>query len=500
MLVWGLIVLTVPAVVAVVSWFRLLAYIQSEDFCRELGEILRERTHSESITLAERLKLDGNRVSLAKAEVLRGDSLQRAAARGISAELNRGELLDRRVHITKLVMEEADISLDFSRKSVVLPMPVQLPVEQNEAVPPPADKPAAPPAKKSSVSLQLDRLECKDSDIRMTVNDSPFSFTGGSGTAVPTKRGRGDGWQLSFENGRLHTPYDMLKDSSVRNATFISSSAGIRLTDCCLMLRPGELRVRGNYALKDGRWSTVLRANKVGVERILNNDWKKRLLGELYGELELTGSSGKLNSGQGVLSLQKGMLEALPILSELPLKGDPYRRLALEKAECRLSYPYSSPEHNIHNAWLFDGIDIRSAGGLLTVKGYIVIGADRSLGGTLTIGLPENRVRELMPATDAPLTAIFNKGKKDGCLWLNLNLSGTLDDPHEDLSVRLTTVLTSALSELRSDGTGGLPSLLNSFFPTGKKDGDDSTSPEKNDILPSAGKLLENTLTPFFKR
>ena len=66
---------------------------------------------------------------------------------------------------------------------------------------------------------------------------------------------------------------------------------------------------------------------------------------------------------------------------------------------------------------------------------------NKRLGGTLTIGLPE-QIAETLPL---PRELLANKlftasGSEEGYIWVNMNLSGTIDAPQEDLSVRTQNV------------------------------------------------------------
>lgn len=446
-LAWAFAVLGALLVLGVIAWFRILAYMQGESFRHTLESHLAEQFQAQRVGLHSSLHIDGERVNEEGLTVEKAGALRSAKAGRISMELERAALLSRRLNIRKVSVEEAELVFEQNEE----------PKEQKKGKTPKKRKkggtvsgsaalaPAAPAAdKKGFFSLQgwnMDLLECKDTELTYRRKGEDYSLQGCTVTTTPLKKG---GWQYTAENGRLHTPLAMLRGASVRTASVQQDAGGLNLSDCRIMLYPGEMRVRAHQEAASQKWSANIALNKASVALLLSEDWKKRVSGELYGKVTLTGDHGGLTAGEGTLSLQGGVLEALPFLSDLPGEGGyPYRRLELEKAECRLSFPYAAPEHNISEAWLFDNINIRSKNGLLRVHGHVVVGMDGALSGTLTIGVPTSVLSSL--PTMAMLQSLFNVPGEAGYQWLNINLSGTVDEPVEDLSVRCASLMQNAL-------------------------------------------------------
>ncbi len=221
--------------------------------------------------------------------------------------------------------------------------------------------------------------------------------------------------------------------------------------------------------------------NKADVGRLLSADWKKRLSGELYARLDLAGMGSKLQQADGTLALQQACLEALPILSEIELDGTfPYRSLRLEKATCNLSYPYSDSARNIRRAWRFNDLDLRAQDGMLRVRGHVIIDEDGALAGTLVIGLPTSVVQKALPMYSTLGARIFTATGEEGYEWLNLNLSGTLDNPQEDLTVRLKTLLTEAVPEVARQAANTAGNFFGQFF-SAKKESPSSEPQEKKE-------------------
>lgn len=439
---WAFAVLGGLSVLGIVAWYQALAYMQGESFRRSLEEQLEQQFRAQRVGLNSTLSIDGERVNEEGLFVEQAGNLRSAKAGRVSLEIDRSALLSRRLNIRKVSVEEAELL--FEQK------PLKQPEKPKKGAAAAVSSPAAPapaaPAeeKKSFFSLQgweMELLECKDTELTYRRGQDDYSLQGCTVTTVPMKKG---GWQHTAENGRLHTPFALLRGASVRTATVQQDAAGLSLTDCRIMLYPGEMRVRAHQDAATQKWSANIALNKASIAPLLQGDWKKRVSGELYGKATLTGEQGNITAGEGTISLQEGVLEALPFLSDLPSEGGyPYRHLELDKAECRLSFPYAAPEHNIAEAWLFDNINIRSKNGLLRVQGHVIVGTDGALGGTLTIGLPKNAVSAL-PMAEL-VKGLFNGRGEEGYLWVNINLSGTLDEPEEDLSVRCAALMQNAL-------------------------------------------------------
>lgn len=445
-LLWGGALSGCLVLFGVVAWYQVLAYVQSEDFRRLAENRLSEHFHARSVVLSGSLHLDGDRVSEDGIAVENLGSLRSGKAGRISMELDRMALLSRRLSIRKLSVEEAELL--FEQKEAPKEAKKQKKADAvshtgSSAVDRTASASPTPTSQGffSLLGWDMELMECKDTELTYRRKGEDYSLQGCSVTSVPLKSGC---WQHTAENGRLHTPYALLRGASVRTATIRQDSDGLSLTDCRIMLYPGEMRIRAHLDAGSQKWSANIALNKSGVAPLLRGDWKKRVSGELYGKATLTGEQSGMTGGEGSISLQDGVLEGLPFLSELPGEGGyPYRHLPLDKAECRLSFPYAAPEHHITEAWLFDNINICAKNGLLRVHGHVIVGADGALGGTLTIGLPKKTVSALPMA--GMLQGLFNAQGEEGYLWMNVNLSGTLDEPEEDLSVRCAALMKNAL-------------------------------------------------------
>lgn len=497
---WAAAVLGGLSVLGIVAWYQALAYMQGESFRRTLEAYLSTQFRAQRVGLNSTLAIDGERVNEEGLFVEHAGALRSAKAGRVSMEIDRGALLSRRLNIRKISVEEAELL--FERKTVKKAKKGQR--GSAAAVLAPAVSAASAAEKKSFFSLQgwdMELMECKDTELTYRRGGEDYSLQGCTVTTTPLKKG---GWQHTAENGRLHTPFALLRGASVRTASLQQESDGLSLTDCRIMLYPGEMRVRAHQDAVTEKWSANIALNKASIAPLLQGDWKKRVSGELYGKATLTGEQGGVTAGEGTLSLQDGVLEALPFLSDLPAEGGyPYRHLELDKAECRLSFPYAAPEHNIAEAWLFDNINISAKNGLLRVRGHVIVGTDGALGGTLTIGLPKDIVAALPMAP--MLQGLFNAQGEADYLWLNINLSGTLEAPEEDLSVRCAALMKNALPNVAGQAAATAEQMFRTLLspkkPAPKTDAgtEQKTTPAPADAVNAAAEGVQQGIQGALK-
>lgn len=494
---WSLCVVAILILIIIGGCYQLFNWIQSDGFRKEMEMVIKNHTQASSVNIPEKLRINGTLAILPSIRVNRVDALQHVSARRITAAIDREGLFNRRLHLTKLNLEEASLLVDTTKFRTKLPTIKQ---RENSFL-----------ARFTPTSFQLDSFECSDADAELLHNSKSYTLTGCNIVAEPDTK---ENWQINIENGRLHTPFTFLRECSIRSAIIYYTPTNIHLTECLVMLSPGELRLTGNYRPRNKQWDARLRGSKINLIHLLNDNWKRKLSGELFGELKFSGEDSKLSKSDGILTLKGGVLEGLPILSDLRLgNSKPYRTIELEKAECRISYPYNEPTHHIRDAWLFDQIDLRSKAGTLAMHGHLIVGTDGALNGTLTLGIPEATVKDL-PFPESITSKIFNGQGEKGYRWLNINLSGTIDEPQEDLSVRLSTIAANFAPEAAETAAKDAINVLQSIFqPVDKnsqlmqekkparhgepQDPTTNNSPhthEAADIIKGAGRLLNSFL------
>jgi hypothetical protein len=129
------------------------------------------------------------------------------------------------------------------------------------------------------------------------------------------------------------------------------------------------------------------------------------------------------SSGEGSLRVSDGRIDDLPVLEKLAelAQKKSFEHLALN--DCSLRFGWKYPKIDIKNI----AIEER---GKFRIEGEISID-QRRLRGTIRLGLN----REYLDWLPNP-EEVFSQ-KEGDYLWTNVRLSGTIDDPGQDLSPRI---------------------------------------------------------------
>jgi hypothetical protein len=187
-----------------------------------------------------------------------------------------------------------------------------------------------------------------------------------------------------------------------------------------------SIRVQGHAGLgQDRNIDAKANFNSVPLRQWLPADWKGRLTGSAFGDVHYTAKDPKLesSSGEGSLRIQNGRVDDVPFLNKLA-------ELARKKSFERLDLKQCS----LGLAWQFPQIDIKDIAieekSKFRIEGEISI-KRRLLRGTIRLGL----TREYLDWLPNP-EEVFSR-RSSGYLWTDVHLSGTIDEPRQDLSQRI---------------------------------------------------------------
>ncbi|BCU77545.1 hypothetical protein llg_22600 [Luteolibacter sp. LG18] len=180
----------------------------------------------------------------------------------------------------------------------------------------------------------------------------------------------------------------------------------------------------------DGEWSGLTKRYTLGgnvtdlaCADILSDTWVKRLNGTISSSFALEGGGPDLQA-QGRLSIQQGVLTALPFLDVLSAYADTRRFRVIQLTEAHADWKWTK------EATDFDKIVLASEG-LVRLEGSMKI-RKGAIDGQFMLGLAPGTLGTIPGAE----TVVFQPGP-NGLLWAPLHVTGTLEDPKEDLSDRL---------------------------------------------------------------
>ncbi len=172
----------------------------------------------------------------------------------------------------------------------------------------------------------------------------------------------------------------------------------------------------------------------VRAEELVPPDWEKRIMGNVNAKFKVL--SGNENTVlRGKVQLKDGVLTALPVLDTIAAYSNTrrFRRLVLSEATFKF--------------WKEgDRLDIKdiviASEGLVRVVGNITVNKE-SLDGRFRVGIVPGTLSHIPGAE----TKVFLRGDK-GLLWAPLHITGTVDNPKEDLTDRMIAAAGERMFEL----------------------------------------------------
>jgi len=188
----------------------------------------------------------------------------------------------------------------------------------------------------------------------------------------------------------------------------------------------GSVRVQGKAGLGEDKSVDVKASyDRVAIRPWLPAEWGRSLTGNASGDLHWRGKNPKLetSSGEGSLRIRNGRIEDVPLLQKLAELSQKRSFGRLDLNECSLKVAWHYPEIDITDI-------IIEEQGKFRIDGEISIKGAR-LRGSLNLGLTRGYL-DWLPNPEE----VFNR-HSNGYLWTNVHLSGTIDDPVQDLSPRI---------------------------------------------------------------
>src|SRR4029453_5926496 len=271
--------------------------------------------------------------------------------------------------------------------------------------------------------VYLKRIETPQANITWRFRNEQAGFFGTQLLITP----HGPDFEYFATGGRLKMA--LLPDLDLRRAHLLITKTLLTLYDIDLdsnSSSPESIHAQANASIGKDK-SVDLRANvdHVPIRSWLPAEWKEHLAGHAFGDLHWAGQDPKLesSSGEGSLRVSNGRIDNLPVLEKLAelSQKKSFEHLAL--SDCSLRFGWKYPRIDIENI----AIEER---GKFRIEGEMSI-EQRRLRGTIRLGL----TREYLDWLPHP-EEVFSRNQ-NGYLLTNVHLSGTIDDPGQDLSPRI---------------------------------------------------------------
>jgi hypothetical protein len=275
--------------------------------------------------------------------------------------------------------------------------------------------------------VYLNRIEADQTNVTWRFRGERAGFFGTQLLVTP----RGPDFEYRATGGTLKmalVPYLYL-----RGAHILVTNTLLTIYDVDLAPEgnnDGTIHGQGNAGVGKDK-SVDFRANfdRIPIRTWLPAKWKVYLSGSGSGEVHWTGENPKMesSSGDGSLRVKEARIENLPLLQKLAELSQKKSFEHLELNDCSLSVTWRYPKIDIQN------IEIEEKG-KFRIEGAISINR-RALAGAIKLGLTHQYLDWLPKPGE-----VFTR-EQGGYLWTNMHLSGTIDEPKQDLSPRIVELL-----------------------------------------------------------
>lgn len=432
----ALVVLLLAALVSANLWVH--SYLRSENFralvASETGEALQAETTYTP------LNWSGNSVYTDNVQGtgLPGTPIKTMRADQVRAQVNWRAIMDGAWRVD-------EISVGYLEGTF------QQPVRQADAdaeIPPPP----APSGLWAYLPRRFELGHLHASQARLTFQDAQARDLVTVRDTALKLRPDGTGWIIEGQKGTLQLP----DQPSLTIDTFRSrlQKGSFFLTDARLRIgETGTIGVSGEFS---GDSQLDVHWQQVDVAPFLRPEWRSHLSGVMDGTSLIkwppSGSVGATASGR--FELKDGLLQGVPVFEQIAaFTGAPqFRRMPLQQMTGL--YNWSGGVLTVTEL-------VAESKGLLRVEGQCTIGARGELQSTLRVGVTPQTLQWLPGSRERVFTEAAN-----GYLWTDVRLTGTIDNPQEDLSRRLITAMGN---EVIDQGTKVIEQLPNAAQDGAKK-------------------------------
>lgn len=288
-------------------------------------------------------------------------------------------------------------------------------------------------------SIETDTLVINDSTFRLITADGDAQWSGTRWEVESTDSF--DKCKLRGYGGKLSLPFVWAPPLKMDKMRLTYQKGCIYLTDAtCRVYQSGHLDLGGEVDVESRSYALEGSLRDVMCHEVLPADWRQRLTGKVESTFAIR-SGSSMPTVKGHLQIDQGILTALPILDKLAAYSQSlrFRTLTLHAAEC--DYEWSGDRIVLTNVKL-------GSEGLARMEGEITFtrtgpGAPYQLNGDFQVGLAPGTLAQIPGAEED----VFSPGER-GLLWAPMHLTGTLDDPKEDLSERLMAAAGARMFEI----------------------------------------------------
>lgn len=269
---------------------------------------------------------------------------------------------------------------------------------------------------------ELQQVEVRQLAVRAILEEG--LVTAGGMRVMAEQAGAKGAYRAEISGGTVNLPFKLVPELRLDHVRVRYQDRQVFLTEArmeawenCSIVGTGEWDTRTR------RYSMEGNATGIRTEDLFGADWAKRLTGEVVSDFTLENPAGPPQA-HGTLTVNNAVLTALPMLDALAAYADTRRFRVLTLDEARTDWNWKKGELTLSKLAL-------SSEGLVRLEGTLII-RGKELDGVFRLGLAPGTLSRIPGAE----TDVFLPGER-GLLWSPLRVTGTLDDPKEDLTDRL---------------------------------------------------------------
>ena len=327
-------------------------------------------------------------------------------------------------------VKRLEVAVDTTRKpDTEVPPEVKVPVTKKER-----PRPWYPS------EVEVGGLEVRDLNLSATLKEGKVASARNLWVKVEPEGGKKN-YRAEIMGGQVHLPGDFLPGiqleevkARIQEKEFFITSANASVWG------DGRLELTGEGDLGRKTYAVEGSANNIACEHLLNDNWAKRVTGQLSSGFVVESISGAPQA-HGSLKVDNAVLTALPLLDALAAYADTRRFRVLNLNEVTADWRWQKDEITLNDL-------ILSSEGLVRLEGNVVI-RGKELDGGFRLGIAPGTLASIPGAE----TDVFVAGER-GLLWTNVRITGTTDDLKEDLTARLVAAAGLRMFE-ELPGSGG---------------------------------------------
>lgn len=469
----GLLAVLVLAAVAMGGGYLWLkSWLHSEDFRAMLSAKVGEALGADAAFGP--FQWDGTLVKCRSFNASGGTVVGDVDARGLSIDIGLDEIGDRVVLLQDARINQIEAFFDLTGQGK--PAPPADPRTPAEDAGREADR--AWYEKWIPNDVRLTQLEVGHSLLRLGLESGEIRFSDTRWSATPGQS-RGS-YEAVGRGGQVTFPWEIVPELRLDETRMRYQDGTLFLIDSAFRLYERGYATMTGEASGDG-YSFDGSLADVMADEVLPEDWRQKVAGRLEGDFSVT----EVRDGpsvSGSVRFHDGVLTALPVLDALGAYGGNPRFRRLTLSEASTDFLWEAGALTISNLKL-------GSEGLMRVEGRLRVEKDERIDGRFRIGLTPGTLARIPGAE----TKVFLPGER-GLLWTHLHVTGTLDDPQEDLTERLIAAAGMRMFEvLPETGERVLKFTRRVISPdtVGKLTGEDGLIGQGRDLLDSGQKLLD---------